>query len=366
VESHSLQQESRPGHTDQASSPSGEAPPATGRRPGRWVRRHLPGVALVAVLAAAATALGEAAPVIGAPVFGITLGMLTQWLRPVPERHRAGVAFSAKYVLQASVVLLGLGLSIPQLFATGTETFPVMAGTLLTALAAAYLLGRLLRVDGELRTLIGAGTAICGGSAIAATSAVVSASQLSVAYAISTIFVFNAIAVVVFPMLGHLMDLSQHAFGVWAGTAINDTSSVVAAGYWYGQEAGDTGVVVKLARTTMIIPLALTLAAVQLRRGYRSNRSVGTVPWVKIFPWFIAWFCVATLANTAGLVPDQLDTSLGLGAGFLITMALTGVGLSAEFGQMRRAGGRPLLFGGLLWLCVAGSSLLIQAATGTL
>ena len=328
----------------------------------------LPGLAIVTTVSAVATALGQLAPTVGAPVFGIALGMLVQALRPPSQGTRPGIAFSAKYVLQVSVVALGLGLSVSELFATATDTLPVMLGTLGIALVAAAALARLLRIDRELFVLIGAGTAICGGSAIAATSSVIGASRLAVAYAMSTIFLFNATAVVLFPALGHAFDLSQTGFGIWAGTAINDTSSVVAAGYHYGTTAGDTGLVVKLARTTMIIPLTLALAAWQFTRRYRAHREEpsATVPWRRVFPWFIAWFCVATTANTIGLVPEAAQDALGVIAVFLITMALTGVGLSAQFGQMRETGIRPLVFGGLLWMCVALGSLALQSMTGLL
>lgn len=329
--------------------------------------RYLPGAVLTVALAVVATLLGGLAPVVGGPVFGIVLGMLVQALRPLPEGFGPGIDFSAKYVLQASVVLLGLGLSLSQLFTTGVQTFPVMIGTLLIALAAAYLLGRMLNVRGELLTLIGAGTAICGGSAIAATSAVISASRLSVAYAISTVFVYNALAVLIFPALGHLLGLSQNAFGIWAGTAINDTSSVVAAGFLYGDQAGESGVVVKLARTTMIIPLTLVLAAMHLRSQRRAAAETDRrIPWRRIFPWFIVWFCLATLLNTVGFVPGWLDDLASDTAKFFITVALTAVGLSAQFRLLRRTGYRPLILGGLLWVVVAISSLLLQRAFGLL
>lgn len=329
--------------------------------------KYVPGVALAVLLAVVATQLGRLAPIVGGPVFGITLGMLVQVLRAPGAPYRAGIGFAAKYVLQASVVLLGLGLSLRQLFLTGAETFPVMIGSLLAALGAAYLLGRMLKVGAELTTLIGAGTAICGGSAIAATSAVIGANQVAVAYAISTIFIYNALAVLIFPLLGHAMELSQTAFGVWAGTAINDTSSVVAAGYIYGETAGETGVVVKLARTTMIIPMTLMLAGLQFHAKRRAAAEEDRrLPWKKMIPWFILWFCLATALNTIGVVPGWLEVATSTAAKFFITVALTAVGLSAQFRAMHNAGYRPLLLGGLLWVVVAVTSLILQHVFGLL
>ena len=346
-----------------ASESSVPGQPAFGHRYARFV----PGIALAVALGLVASLLGSLFPVVGGPVFGITLGMLVQTLRSPGAMYRPGIAFAAKYVLQASVVLLGLGLGLNELLSTGVQTFPVMIGTLAAALAAAYVLGRMLKVSGELQTLIGAGTAICGGSAIAATSAVIGASQLSITYAVSTIFIYNALAVLIFPALGHLMELSQTSFGIWAGTAINDTSSVVAAGYIYGDVAGETGTIVKLARTTMIIPITILLAALQARTLRKAAASESrTVPWKKLVPWFIVWFCLATALNTVGFVPTWLAEASGDSAKFMITVALTAVGLSAQFRAMHAAGYRPLILGGLLWMVVAVSSLVLQQIFGLL
>lgn len=376
--------------------------------PGPWASR-LPGLALVAVLTVPAMLLGRLFPLAGGPVIGIVLGMLVQAVRPPSAGFRPGIAFAGKYVLQASVVVLGLTLSLAQLWHTGRASFPVMMGTLVIALVAAALLGRAMRVPGELRTLIGTGTAICGGSAIAATSAAIGASEISIAYALSTVFAYNAVAVLAFPALGHLMHLSQDAFGLWAGTAINDTSSVVAAGYVFGSAAGAYAVVVKLTRTTMIIPITLVLAlgrARRLRRGADGGpvavvpRADGRVakapagvvpagvvpavespvaggagsgaevvagtPWRRIIPWFVVWFALAAVINSLGLVPGAVAPDIEPAAKVLITAALTAVGLSARFRDMRAAGAGPFVFGGILWVIVAGSSVLLQLAFGLL
>ncbi len=325
----------------------------------------LPGLILATGLAGIAWVAGSLAPVVGGPVFGILLGMTVRTLWQPPPLFAKGLAFSGKYVLQVSVVLLGLGLSLGQLLETGLESLPVMLGTLLIAFGAMFAFGRMLGVDGELRTLIGAGTAICGGSAIAATSAVIAPTQASIAYAISTIFLYNAIAVLLFPFLGHLLDLSQNAFGLWAGTAINDTSSVVGAGYTYGMAAGDYAVIVKLTRTTMIIPMVLVIAFfhVRAKRQQRADNAVSgsRLPWRKIVPWFILWFVLAVAISSLGVIPDAAQDATGVLARVLITVALTAIGLSAQFSAMRRTGLRPLLLGGLLWVTVAVSSLLLQA-----
>ena len=207
------------------------------------------------------------------------------------------------------------------------------------------MLGRLLAVSERLRTLIGVGTGICGASAIAAVSGIVRATETEIAYAISTIFVFNLVAVLVFPPIGRLLHLSQHGFGLWAGTAVNDTSSVVAAAYAFGHEAGAQAVVVKLTRTTLIIPIALGLSLLQARKGgVRTGRLV---------PLFLIGFVLASALNTAGLIGNGAHRPLSDAALALITVALAGVGLSSDLGRMRRTGIRPLALGALLWVSVA-------------
>lgn len=335
------------------------------------VVRLAPGLALVAAIAAIATALGALVPVVGGPVFGIVLGAVCATrLRP-GSRVDAGAGFAGKRVLQASIVVLGTGLSLTQVLQVGVASLPVMLGTLAVALLGARVVGRLLRVDGDVRTLIGVGTGICGASAIAATTAVIGAAEAEVAYAIGTIFTFNVAAVLLYPTLGHLLGLSQHAFGLWTGTAINDTSSVVAAAYTYGPGAGAYGVVVKLTRTLMIIPISIALAALTARRerGPRisSMGSSGrTVPWRRLLPLFIVGFVAASALDTAGLIPASWHPVLGEVGVLLITAALSGIGLSTRLSTLRTAGHRPLLLGGILWVLVGVTSLLLQAATGTL
>ena len=368
--SHSLPQlESKPSHT----------------MPGLAL---LPGLAVCAGIAALATVVGRLVPVIGAPVcgivFGVALGVVLK--RSLDIRLQPGVAFSSRTVLQLAIVVLGSGLSLAEVAHTGLSSLPVMLGTLSLALVAAWGVGRLLGIDGDLRTLIGVGTGICGASAIAATTAVIGAAEADVAYAISTIFAFNVIAVLTYPTLGHLLGLSQHAFGLWAGTAINDTSSVIAAAYTYGLAAGNYGVVVKLTRTLMIIPITIALAVMTRRRESAvagaaeaaARERAGEPPaktaagrpvrrrirlW-QLVPWFLIGFLVAAGLNSLGAVPQGAHSPLSTLSLFLITMALSGIGLSTRPRQLRSAGLRPLALGAILWATVGISSLLLQAAIG--
>jgi uncharacterized integral membrane protein (TIGR00698 family) len=361
-----------------------------------WLRKNGPGLALVFGLSCIAAWLGSLLPVVGGPVFGILVGMLigNTWGRPAPAVP--GILFSSKKVLQWAVIVLGAGISLGQVWRTGVESLTVMLITLAAAFLAAYGFGRWMGVPSNLKSLIGVGTAICGGSAIAAVSPIVEAKEEEIAYSISTIFLFNVIAVLIFPALGHWMGFSDEAFGLWAGTAINDTSSVVAAGYVYSDAAGEYATIVKLTRTMMIIPICLVFAVlvgmskkreiasaeVAASAGAGEAATVSSINGVgtntgtvankprtafklgKIFPWFILWFLVASLLNTMGLFPGNSVHYIGILGKFMIVMALTAVGLGANFRKMLGTGIKPLVLGLITWFIVALVSVLVQMATG--
>ena len=266
-------------------------------------------------------------------------------------------------------MVLGTGLSFHQVVTTGVSSLPVLLGTLAVALLGAQLLGSALSVGRDLRTLIGVGTGICGASAIAATDAVISASDADVSYAIATIFTFNVVAVLTFPAIGHLLSLSPRAFGLWAGTAVNDMSSVVAASSIFGKGAASYAVVVKLTRTLMIIPISIALAFWRARSGLPlvSSRHPGRLGHLRhVVPLFIGWFLVAVTVNTLGLIPRSWHGTLTSTAQAMITMALAAIGLSTRFRDIRQAGFRPLALGAMLWVLVALASLGLQWATGSL
>ncbi|MGH8085439.1 MAG: YeiH family protein [Lysobacter sp.] len=321
-----------------------------------------PGLLLSAGIAAVAFGLGQWLPLVGGPVFGIVLGVAVRNLVAPPAACQPGIRFAGRQVLQWSIVALGLGLSLTQVARTGLDSLAVTLVTVAAAFVSALVLGRLLGIPSKLKVLIGAGTAICGGSAIAAVTPIIKADEHDTAFAISTIFLFNLVAVVVFPALGHLMGMSPEGFGLWAGTAINDTSSVVAAGYSYGQAAGDHATIVKLTRATLIIPLCLVLAAIEAWR--HKKHGGGDFSLWRVVPWFILWFVVASAVSTAGWIPDAWQPAIRLGAKLLIIVALTAIGLSADLRRMAATGLRPIALGLGVWAAVALSSLAVQYATG--
>ncbi len=330
----------------------------------RSITAVLPGLGLALAIGAVATAIGSALPLLGGPVAGVLLGLLTTVLfHPLQrsDRFGTGVKFAGSRLLQTAVVLLGAQVSLTQVLAVGWSSLPVMLGTLAACLLAAWGLGRAMRIDSDLTALIGVGTAICGASAIAAITPVLKPAATKVAYALSTVFVFNIAAVLFFPWLGHAIGMDETTFGVFAGTAVNDTSSVVAAAAVYGPVATDTAVVVKLARTLMIIPVAVGLALLASQAG--SSRAAGSTrpPLGKLVPWFLVGFIL--LAALHPLLPDGATDAGATLAVFLITVALSAIGLSVDLAGIARTGIRPLVLGACLWLVVSGTSLLIQGAT---
>lgn len=326
----------------------------------------------IAGLATLVAPLSAQTRIIGPAVLAILAGIALRAVVGLPRALAPGVRFSSKRVLQTAIVLLGTGLSLAQVWSTGRASLVVLLGTLVAGLLTMLALGRMLGVDRTLTRLIGVGTAICGASAIGALAPVLEADQAAVAYAISTIFLFNIVAVLIFPLIGHALALSQHGFGLWAGTAVNDTSSVVAASAGYGDAALAYAVVVKLTRTVMIIPITLAFALIA---AHERSRAEGTVRGrLQGFPLFILWFLLASALNSAGIFGPLTGLPLlrGLGAHplsaigqFLIAMALAAVGLSADLRAMLHTGWRPLALGMLGWLVVAGLSLLLQRLGGT-
>lgn len=331
-----------------------------------WLRKNIAGILLSFIIALLATWLGSDYPIVGGPVFGIVIGIIINNTVGKPERCKIGIKYTSKKILQYAIILLGTGLSLTQVWKTGIESLYVMLFTLSFAFISAYGFGKLLKVPFNLTSLIGVGTAICGGSAIAAVSPIIEADEKEVAYSISTIFFFNIIAVLIFPPLGHLLGFSDNAYGLWAGTAINDTSSVVAAGYAFSNPAGAYATIVKLTRTTMIIPISLIFATITMMKKRKAARIGGEVNYSfkSIFPWFIIGFLVASMLNTLGIFNEDVINYLSTSGKFFIVMALSAVGLSANFKEMLKTGLKPLFLGLIVWITVAVVSIGVQLVTG--
>ncbi len=331
------------------------------------------GIFLCLLLAIPSWLLGKLVPVIGGPVFAILLGMLLAAFWTPAASYKTGIGFVSKKVLQYAVILLGFGLNISVVLATGKQSLPIIVCTIATSLLVAYILHKLLHVPDKISTLIGVGSSICGGSAVAATAPVIKADDEEVAQAISVIFFFNVLAALLFPWLGTVLGFdttSGEAFGIFAGTAVNDTSSVTAtAATWdamfgLGSATLDKAVTVKLTRTLAIIPITMALGYLVSRREQGGAADVSIK---NIFPSFILFFVLASLVTTVA-------TSLGVGAEvfaplkwlskFMIVLAMAAVGLNTNIIKLVKTSSKPLALGFACWLGISVMSLLLQSALG--
>ena len=331
------------------------------------------GILLCLILALPCWFLGKAVPVVGAPVFGILLGMALMRFLPAREQLKGGIAFTSKKVLQYAVILLGFGLNLSVVLETGVQSLPIICSTIAISLIMAWLLRKVLHVPSNLATLIGVGSSICGGSAVAATAPVIEASDEEVAQAISVIFLFNVIAALIFPVLGGLIGFdttSGESFGIFAGTAVNDTSSVTATAstwdslYGLGSQTLDKAVTVKLTRTLAIIPITLVLAIARARREKAASNNFS---FKRAFPMFILWFIVASLITTictALGVNASVFTPLKTLSKFFIVMAMTAIGLNTDVVKLVKNGGKPIALGFGCWVSIIAVSLLMQFVTG--
>lgn len=332
------------------------------------------GLALCLAIAIPAWLLGQAFPIIGGPIIAILLGMLVTI--PIKDKTNLapGIKFTSKKILQWAVVLLGFGLDLGIVLQTGKQSLPIIVCTITTSLIIAWGLHKALHIPGKISTLIGVGSSICGGSAVAATAPVIDADDEEVAQAISVIFFFNVLAAIIFPVLGSAIGfdtLSGEAFGIFAGTAINDTSSVTAAAstwdsmWGLGTQTLDKAVTVKLTRTLAIIPIVLVLAMIQAKKnGQQEGKKVSMK---SIFPFFILYFIAASLITTVAV-------SLGVSAGvfapiktlskFFIVLAMAAIGLNTNIVKLIKTGGTPLILGASCWVGITLVSLLMQHVMG--
>lgn len=339
-------------------------------------KKDLPGLFLCFIIGTFAYILGKQLPVIGGPVFAILLGMGITLVFPRIQQTKvlqgeisSGVKLSSKKVLQWAIILLGFEMNLFRVFEVGVQSLWVMVFTISAALVTAFVMGKILKVNGKMTTLIGVGTAICGGSAIAATAPVIDADDESIAQAISTIFLFNIAAVFLFPTLGRLIGLSDMGFGMWAGTAVNDTSSVVATGVAWSALSGNAtalnfATIVKLTRTLMIVPITLVLATITLKQ--KKEEAGSSFSFKTVFPWFVLGFLLTAAISTFLGLPESLIHNLVFVGKFMIIMAMSAIGLNTHLIKLLKSGFKPLILGLCCWAAVASVSLIVQKAIGLL
>ncbi len=313
----------------------------------------LPGFALALGIAAAARLLEGLLPVhlIGASVIALFIGMIINGLWKPAELFSEGLKFTSKKILKFAIILLGASLNIKMVLEVGKMSLYVMVFTLLTCFGIGHFVGKALKINWKLSNLISAGTGICGGSAIAAISPVIDADDTDIAYSMSATFLFDMAMIVLFPIMGQAMGLSDMAYGLWTGTAVNDTSSVVAAGYAYSEAAGDFAAMVKLTRTLSIIPTVIVFALINAhikRReaaGTAAENVKAKIDIAKIFPWFILGFLALTAVNSLGYIPAEVSSGMKELSKFLMITALGAIGLNTSFKDMKKSGIAPMLHG---------------------
>lgn len=333
-----------------------------------WIKKHAAGLLLCLGISVPASLFGRFVPVVGAPICAILLGIAMSSVLHDRSRYAAGVAFTSKKLLQVAVVLLGFGMNLSTVAQTGVRSLPVIVSTIGISLLIAFGLYKVLKTPARITTLIGVGSSICGGSAIAATAPVIGADDEEIAQAISVIFLYNVAAALLFPTLGGWLGLSNEGFGLFAGTAVNDTSSVTAAAAaWdamHGANTLETAAVVKMTRTLAILPITLVLAFL---RGRREKAGSVRVPMRKIFPFFILFFMLASLVTTTFTwlgMPVEIFQPVRTLSRFLIVMAMAAIGLNTQVGKLIKGGGTSLLIGLSCWIGITGMSLLMQTAMG--
>ncbi len=341
----------------------------------KFLQENYRGVLLCLVIAIPSWLLGKAFPIVGGPVIAILLGMVITSFLKDKSKLQKGINYSAKKILQYAVILLGFGLNLSVILETGKQSLPIIVCTIAGSLIIAYVLHKIIRIPSKISTLIGVGSSICGGSAVAATAPVIDADDEEVAQAISVIFLFNVLAAIIFPHLGNLLGFSQtsgEAFGIFAGTAVNDTSSVTAAAstwdsmFHLGSATLDKAVTVKLTRTLAIIPITLVLALWRTKKEKKSSGS--NVSLKKIFPFFILYFILASVITTAvtnllGISADFF-TPLKELSKFFIVLAMSAIGLNTDIIKLVKTGGKPIILGLSCWVGITVASLGMQYALG--
>lgn len=335
----------------------------------KFIKKYSAGILLTVILAYVSMFISDLIPgkLISAGVFSLLLGMA---INPIISNYNIlneGMSFVSKKVLRLAIILMGATLSFSQVFEVGKYSLIVMTFTLFAAFAGGYYLGKLFNMNWKLSGLISAGTGICGGSAVAAIAPTIDAEANDIAYAISATFIFDIVMVVLFPIAGRYFGMSDLGYGLWTGTAVNDTSSVVAAGYAFSDAAGNFSLIVKLTRTLSIVPAVLVFSFINERLNSKhniSNAKKEKIDLKKIFPWFIVIFLVMVGIKSLGIISASASTKISIVSKFFMVMSLGAIGLKTNFKEVSKSGFLPMLHGFIISLLVVVVSFMVQMFMG--
>ena len=341
-----------------------------------FFKKNGSGILVCLLIAVPSWLLGKQFPIIGGAVIAILAGMIITLFWNEKGTATSGIKWTSKYILQTAVVLLGFGMNLGVILQTGKQSLPIILSTISISLLIAWILHKVMHVPSNTATLVGVGSSICGGSAIAATAPVIDADDTEVAQSISVIFFFNVLAAIFFPMLGSALGFDTTtgtSFGIFAGTAINDTSSVTAAASTWdsmwnlGSETLNTAVTVKLTRTLAIIPITLVLSWIRAKKAAKNGTKTNGFSIKKAFPMFILYFIAASVVTTLCIhagIDASVFTPLKELSKFFIIMAMAAIGLNSNVPQLIKSGGKPLLLGLCCWVGITLTSLGMQHIQG--
>ena len=328
----------------------------------------VPGLILVVGLTAIAYASTLVLPdIFGAVTIGLFLGIIVANVRPLPQVD-PGARLAKAWFLPLGILLLGARLSLTDILSTGLGAIVVLGVDIVLVLVVTLAIGRALGLSEKLSALIGVGTSICGNTAIAATAPVIKAPERDVSFAVATITLFGTAAVIIYPLIGHAVGMSDNLFGHWVGAAVNDTSQVTATAFSYSVDAGETATIVKLTRNTLMVPVIFAVgtwfATREARQAGREERRGWLGSARKAVPPFLLGFLALALVNSAGFIPDDVATLFTAASQVLIVMALVGVGLTTRISALRQTGPAPFLMGLAVAVMLAVVSLALFVAIG--
>ena len=326
------------------------------------VKKVYPGILLSAAIAAVSYLFSLLIPdgILGGTLIALILGML---LNPLVSRYEVfdtGIHWTSKKILRTGIILSGITLSFSQVFKAGKYALLLMLFTLATAFGVGYVCKKIFKINWKLASLLSVSTAICGGTAVATLGPTIRAKSRDIAYAISATFLFDIITVIAFPWIGRLLGLSDTGYGLWIGTAVNDTSSVVAAGYAFSDAAGSLATIVKLTRTLFIVPIVLVFSWIYAKKETPSQ-TAEKVNIRKIFPWFILGFLAVVGIRSMDFIPAHMVTDISFVSKFFMSMALASIGLNTSLKEVTGVGIKPMIAGVIIDTSVVIVSLFVQA-----